>query len=244
MLAPVLEPPRYRPWGDLTGADKWREFHNLAVAADEHPPGLEPSGYHADSYVSAYREYDVVYLTMSKTQSIEHVVPQSYYPENHPAPNDPNGWIEAYVYANKRRGNLPLVLWDAENISTKFESRYYIDGEPHFVPPLAQRPRLARKWLYMRATYSGGRDSIIPPSHAQLEHKVNILNMVKNNPPSAVEIRMDKYLNGLARWSNPLISDHDFATKHFLNDVHWGNMVFPQRFGRAGDSPLVATFGE
>lgn len=229
-LAPVLEPPNYRSWKDLDGATKWAEFHNVAIQADEHPRSLAPSEHHRDAYLTPYKQWDIVFVTDQRLQSIEHVVPKSYYPQGHVAPNDPNGWIDAYAISNRARGNKPLVLWDAPNISPNLEYNVDIDGVTHFCPPLVQRPRLARKWLYMRATYADA----LQPSLAQLEHKQNIIDLVVQNPPSVIEMRMDSLMNGLARWSNPLISNHEYAEKHFLNNVYWGVMTFDKNYATKG----------
>lgn len=224
----AFDPPRFPAYEMMDGQDKWRDFHKLAMEADDHPNGLYMFETHEGSYLTPYMQYDIVGVLDKRVYSIEHVVPRSYMPfRGHPAENDPHGWIDSYVFANQKRSNQPLVLWDAPNIPTKFQGSYDIDGVDHCVPPLEQRARLARKWLYIRATYGGSEEgSIRPPSLAQSEHKQNILHLVDNNPPQAAEVRMDQLLRNASRgWGNPLIA-HPEDARQLLYDVGWQRLVF------------------
>ena len=70
------------------------------------------------------------------------------------------------------------------------------------------KARVARKWLYLRATYHGALD---PISRAQTEHKQDMINNVTDTRIGYAEGRwhglLVKHFGGT--WRNPLYDDPD-----------------------------------
>ena len=95
-------------------------------------------------------------------------------------------------------------------------------GETHYVPPQNQRARLARKWLYMRATY--GCD-LLPPSKAQIFHSSEIIALAKHTPVYGAEQRVNNLLRSQFDLSNPLL---DSNASRWFDDAHWRSLVFPR----------------
>ena len=188
--------PSLKRWKSMRGADKFRLLHKVAELADAET--LE------SDYFTSYMLVDIDDVISQKTWSVEHVVPRSRTGDNTSARNDPNGWIVATRVANSTRSNLPLLLWDGE-------------ASGHFAPPLKQRARLARKWLFVRATYSG----LDLPSKAQRNNMWNIINLVKKNPPDDIEVSVNRIYREMLGWSNPLIDDQDW-----LDDIEWVKNAF------------------
>ena len=176
----------------MRGKHKFTLLHSVAMGADEDDGG---------NYLTAYEEVDIDDLGFRR--SVEHVLPRSRAGWSRQAKNDPLGWIEATRRANSSRGNLPLLLWDGE-------------AEGHFSPPLAQRARLARKWLFLRATYKG----LDPPSDAQMRNLGAIFEAAKE-PPGRAEVRVNEIYKRELGWSNPLITDPG----RWLGDPGWRQMV-------------------
>ena len=119
---------------------------------------------------------------------------------------------------NSRRRNLPLYIWyeegeegdeqDGKKDGTQEITRV-ICGEKHFIPPCSQRglARLARKWLYMRATYG---NVISPPSQAQQQNFHKIVALAKHYNPYPAEIAMNELYDKTISRRNPLINSHEF----------------------------------
>ena len=179
--------PQFGRWKNLSGKSKWTKLHSVARAADVEP----------ENYVSAYQMLDIDdIIARGNLLSVEHVVPRSMVNGSGPglAENDPLGWIEATPSANAIRSNLPLVLWPGS----------YDGPQPHFSPPESQRARLARKWLFIRLSYSIV-DTIDPPSKAQTEHRKEIIKLAKTYPIQAAERRVNEIYHDMYNYSNPLL---------------------------------------
>jgi hypothetical protein len=190
----------------MRGKHKEKLLHSIAQSV----PG----------YVSAYKQVPISKLMRLNLYSVEHLLPLLTLRGSAPSPaeNDPLGWIEATRSANSERGHLPLVLWlSGKFLRQSLGSKVVIDGQTHYLPPAAQRARIARKWLYIRTTYP---NEVSPMSEAQDEHFLDILTTVIENPPSAVEIAVNQaYLNKFG-WCNPLCVSAETA-KGFYDDAAW-----------------------
>ena len=191
--------PTLARWKNMRGRHKFSLLHGVAMRADDDENG---------DYLTAYEQIDIDDIGHFR-RSVEHVLPRSRAGTNGKAKNDPNGWIVATRRANSSRGNLPLLLWDGE-------------AEGHFSPPMEQRARLARKWLFLRATYAG----LDPPSAEQLRNLPAIFELAKQ-PPGRAEVRVNEIYRRELGWSNPLISN-----PRWLDDSGWRQMV------ERGEGPL------
>ena len=199
-----------------------RGFHALAKVSDGHPHRTRLYDAHEDAYMTPYAEQDVAYILSLGYESIEHIVPRSYYAGESAAQNDPFGWVVAASYKNSLRKNLPLVLWTSEGVGDNMYAELMIGDERHFVPPVNQRARLARKWLYMRATYV----ATVPPSQAQQQHLTDILDHVERYPPDLAERRMNELLaHKYGGWDNPFISQPTEALR-VARTSGWQRLVF------------------
>lgn len=208
--------PRFKKWKNVNGRDKRRLLHALAAEADDDDA---PDG----DYVTPYDEMDIDEVLQRRVWSVEHVIPRSHVRQSgSQARSDPLGWITATRRANSKRSNYPLVLWsDAEDKPlARPGTLVTLDGQLHFVPPVAQRARLARKWMYIRATYWG---EIEPPSLAQQRHAGQIIELAKKFPIQPAERRMNELHKQLFNWSNPLLGD-DAA--RWYDNASWRAMVF------------------
>ena len=186
--------PPLKQWRRMHRRDKFRLLHHVAARADDM----------GDDYLTPYDLVDIDDVLAQRRWSVEHVVPRSHTGDNAEARADPIGWIVATRSANSTRGNQPLVLWDGS-------------ASGHFSPPLEQRARLARKWLFIRATYQG----LDPPSDAQLANAQAILALVRAHPPDAVERAVNDLYRAELGWANPLVEDTSW-----LHDSDWVRTVF------------------
>ena len=215
--------PRFRNWRNLRGSQKRTLLHDVARLADDDTT--------ADGdYVSAYEQVDIDDMFAGNSQwSVEHVVPRSHIDGRraHAAENDPIGWIEATASANSRRSNYPLYLWpDVESegvagagVSIALPNTLVrVDGEIHYVPPMEQRARLARKWLFIRATYPG----IDPPSAAQKARGSQIVALAKHYPVQPAELRVNKHYRDTMGWANPLLEK---GGERWLEDASWRALI-------------------
>ena len=181
------------------------------------------------NYKSPYMNEDIDTILSNKTWSIEHVLPRSFINGSQAAgdaENDWLGWDVANRYANSARSNLPLVLWPD---TTRPQGRCFTeDGEPHYNPPEASKARLARKWIFLRATYAFV-DIIDPPSNAQKAHAEAIFENVANKPIGVAEAHFQTLLENSienmfnSSWRNPLYTK-DAST--FLEDSAFMELVF------------------
>jgi len=199
VLARWAEEARPRPgvsfarWGNLSSTDKHRLLHDVARNVNKRPD---------TKYVGAYEQMPIGELMRRNEFSVEHVVPRSHV--NGPLPgageDDPRGWVDTSRRENRRRSNLPLVLWDDPGLVAG--SRPWIAGTRHYAPPPGQRARLARKWLFIRATYDG----IASPSQAQLDHADAIVHLAATTQPSRAELAVDALYRKRFGAGNPLLN--------------------------------------
>ena len=206
--------PEFARWRNMRSTHKHDLLHSVASAADN---DRTEDG----NYVTAYNEMHIVDLIATRQWSVEHVVPRSHV-RSGLASSDPIGWIEATRSANSRRSNLPLYLWQ-ENAVVVENEVVDVDGVSHFVPPMAQRARLARKWLFIRATYVGGQLS--PPSVAQTKHAAAIIAHAKDTPIQEAESRMNRMYREMLGWANPLLED---GASVWFDDPSWQKLIFQQ----------------
>ena len=188
-LRAVGERPDLPAWKRV-GRRKHAWLHDLALAAD--------------GYESAYEEVPAKALMAQNRYSVEHVVPRSKIDDASDAEADPFAWVMASRKANARRSNYPLKLWpDAPWEVVAENSFQVIDGEAHYVPPADQRARLARKFLYVHATYPHATET---PSVAQLRHLDQIVRLAHDYPVQKAEQQVADALSGLLGYRNPLLS--------------------------------------
>jgi len=184
------EHPEFKKWGSMRSRHK-NAFHDIVER-------LGPK------YLTSYTNSNVKDLRSWQRLSVEHILPRSRVNANHPgaAENDPFGWASVDRDANSIRSNLPLVLWPTKGLP---EGILDIDGETHYNPPEEHKARLARRWVYVRATYAF-LNVLASPSIAQQENADAILNLISNSPPSPEELELHQELskkyNG---WRNPLM---------------------------------------
>lgn len=198
--------PDFRPWTSLSSEEKYELLHDRARGAF--------------GYVTAYTEETMDELGRCGW-SVEHVVPRSHIlgKKVGDGENDPNGWVVADRVENSRRSNKPLCLWPLESEPT---GRPFVrlGGVDHYVPPLEQRARLARKWLFIRATYA---DEVDPPSAAQRANQEAIIALVRRTPPLEYEVQYDASLRESFNWSNPLLKPH---SERWLDSEAWHALIF------------------
>ena len=203
----------FRPWAKMSAKDKKSLLHSVAAVADD---VTSANG----RYLTAYEQLDIDQLGGRGT--VEHVVPRSHVYGSAPgaAEDDPVGWVEATQRANSGRSNLPLYLWE-DPLSSSIAlplTQVTVDGEKHFVPPYQQRARLARKWLFIRATYDG----IQEPSAAQKKNMHLIMAHAKHYPIDTAERRVNEYYRQHLGWANPLLEE---GANQFYDDASWRSMV-------------------
>jgi endonuclease I len=194
-----------RLWKGFDAQDKRRLLHDVARRAQTEE----------QEYYTPYREMSINKVTEKRVWSVEHVVPRS---KCQMAQGDPWNFVEAVRSENSARSNLPLKLWpDASNQMSisKFQMWNF---EQHYAPPPHQRARLARKWLYTRATYG-----CMPMSEAQREHLPAIIALARHTPPDVVEVNVAKQLEAITGTRNPLILDS--APERWYDDVAWRSLV-------------------
>ncbi len=199
----------------MRGGDKHRLLHGVALEAEDDSAGA------AGQYLTAYAEKDIDDVIAEHKWSVEHVLPRSMVngsASGH-AEKDPLGWVEATRRANQRRSNLPLVLWPGGG-----GGRVWLEGELHYAPPEQQRARLARKWLFLRATYSV-MDFIDAPSKAQLAHMQHIVDLAREGPVGIAEQNahdaLVRVLGG--EWRNPLLNEQ--TRQEFLSDARFRTLL-------------------
>lgn len=211
--------PDFKSWKSVKGKEK-REFYELINRS-------ENDRFAAGQYEGAYTGDDIDVIMEHETWSIEHVLPRVLVNGRAPgeAEEDPLGWDVADRTANSVRSSLPLVLWPTPDLPT---GRVRIDGELHYNPLEAHKARLARKWLFLRATYSQV-DALDPPSAAQKEWATDIIEHVKRTSVGYAERRfqvlLQEYIGNKFKttWVNPLYGDDSDL---FLDDGDWRVLVF------------------
>ena len=209
------ERPSWRSWKNVRGKQKYALLHDVAMAADE--DNVEGGG-----YLSVYEQLDIDDIMATNKWSVEHVIPRKHIHGSAPGPaeNDPLGWEEATRLANSRRSNTPLYLWlDSDGTMAPPKTVVVVDGEAHYVPPAAQRARLARKWMFLRASYEG----IDPPSAAQRRHAADVVALAKTYPIQPAERRVNDHFRKTYNYANPLLED---GADRFYDSVEWRHTVF------------------
>jgi hypothetical protein len=180
-------------------------------------------------YECPYSGLDIDELLRTETWSIEHVIPRSLINAREPGQgeNDLFGWEPETRRLNAMRSNLPLILWPTPDLPV---GRVQVDGgdTQHYNPLEAHKPRLARRWMYIRATY-GLDDDIAPPTMAQKQHSAEIVELVRNTPVGYAEARMAEFTSRYvyntygAVWENAL---YTADAAQFLRDDNWLSFVF------------------
>lgn len=210
------ERPDFRSWSLLKRKDKRILLHDVANMADD-------DIYQDGDYVSAYEQVDIDDMFAGRRQwSVEHVVSRSHINGGspHPAEDDPIGWVEATPYANSSRSNHPLYLWlDPPGLLAFPRTLVRVDGELHYVPPMEQRARLARKWLFIRATYK----DVDPPSMAQVARASKIVALAQHFPVQPAELRVNADYRERLGWANPLLED---GKDVWFKNPAWRALVF------------------
>ena len=161
--------PTSRSWKGFKARDKRRLVHQVAQRAQTAE----------QDYFTPYLKSDIDDIMEQGQWSVEHVVPRS---KCQAAQGDAWNFVEANRSENSARSNLPPKLWpdDPNQLQTsKFQTW---EGERHYAPPADERARLARKWLYTRATYA-----CTAMSRAQRTHLPEIIALAKHTPPSPTE---------------------------------------------------------
>lgn len=226
-VAGTRTPPPFKEWHWLRAKDKRRFYQNVQVSENDR--------FSLGQYMMPYSpDKDIDALLRDAAWSIEHVLPRSKSNGSAPgeAEDDFFAWEPAYRAKNSSRGNLPLVLWPMPEDTGVGRVDVETDGvvETHYNPVESHKARLARRWLYVRATYAP-IDTLDPPSRAQYEHKQDILNLVKTTRLEFAERRLGGLLSKLTWniynqvWRNPLY-DPELADS-FLSDPGWNELVFP-----------------
>jgi hypothetical protein len=184
------EHPQFKKWKSMRSKDK-NAFHDIVER-------LGPQ------YETTYTNSSVKDLRSRRHQSIEHILPLSKVNADRQgaAETDPFGWASVDRDANSIRSNLPLVLWPTKGLP---EGIVDIDGEAHYNPPNEHKARLARRWVYIRATYSF-INVLASPSVAQQENADAILKLIADTPPSPEELELHQELSKkYGGWRNPLL---------------------------------------
>ena len=208
--------PDFEPWKNVSGEQKYSLLHGIALKAE-------------GEYLSAYQQVDIDSIMRDGLYSVEHVVPRSHVNGRLPgkAENDPIGWIVATRRSNSARSNSPLVLWLTGDSEYATNTTVRIDGVQHYVPPIEQRARLARKWLFIRATYG----TIDEPSAAQMRHAEDILELARGKPLES-ELSVNQEYRKLLNWANPILEE---GGSSWFEDEAWVARVF----GRHAKKPVL-----
>ena len=213
-------PPDFTGWKRVRGNDK-RRFYKLINDS-------ENDKFSAGQYNTPYLNKDIDYILSTRRWSIEHVLPRSFVNGRRPgsAENDWLGWDVADRGANSSRSNLPLVLWPTPGLK---QGRVTINGVKHYNPTEEHKARLARKWVFLRASYAF-IDVLSPPSEAQKAHAHDIFEHIKRTRVGYAENRFQFKLEESVenmfgqRWINPL---YDGENAHmFLDSDDFVDLVF------------------
>ena len=197
-------------------------MHAVALEADDDDDDDGVDGVDG-SYITPYDRLDIDDVMKQRVWSVEHVLPRSRVMDaTSDAKSDPLGWTTATRSANSKRSNHYLMLWQ-DQVDGQLAlpgTTVRIEGQLHFVPPLDQRARLARKWAYIRATYAG---DLSPPSRAQIKYAPEIMALAKTYPIHPAEQRVNDIYKRMFDWSNPLLKD---GADDWYDNVEWRSLVF------------------
>ena len=213
--------PAFRTWRGVSARQKHR-FYDLINQS-------ENDRFSDGQYNAPYTDDDIDVILRTGSWSIEHVLPRAAVNGRAPgeAEEDWLGWDVADSRANSTRSNLPLVLWPTPGMEAG-RVRLEDDPQTHFNPVEAHKARLARKWLFLRATYSR-IDLLDVPSTSQQRHADAIVANVRETRIGYAERRFQVLLeehvssSSGATWSNPLYGPR---ADDFLTDADWKALVF------------------
>ena len=117
-------------------------------------------------------------------------------------PNDPNGWMLERGATNALRGNEPLSFDDGPGGGWRV--------------PASERGRVARKWLYMLATYRPMDGEFLPPDPTRPRSHYVVSEMQRQNAQAILaaarspirpdELAADGLMRATYGWGNPLLS--------------------------------------
>ena len=211
--------PDFKIWKYVKGKEK-RKFYDLINRA-------ENDRFSNGQYQGPYSADDIDVIMKNKKWSIEHVLPRFLVNGRAPgeAEEDWLGWDVADRDANSARSSLPLVLWPTPDLPA---GRVRIDGVVHYNPIEEHKARLARKWLFLRATYSNV-DCLEPPSAAQKIHALETIKNVRSVRIGYAESRFQVFLQEYVAerfkttWKNPLYGANP---ELFLDNEEWRALVF------------------
>jgi len=211
--------PDFKRWKSVKGKEK-HEFYELINRS-------ENDRFSAGQYEGPYTGDDIDVIMQNEKWSIEHVLPRSLVNgrDAGEAEEDWLGWDVANRDANSDRSNLPLVLWPTPDLPT---GRVRVGGVAHYNPLEAHKARLARKWLFLRATYFQV-DYLDPPSAAQKIHALETIKNVRSVRIGYAESRFQVFLQEYVAerfkttWKNPLYGANP---ELFLDNEEWRALVF------------------
>lgn len=201
--------PEFKPWESLNGEKQ--KFAMLHALAPETRNRCEMLWENAESVEPVLRSVRSIRSIRSIRSSDKTSTGR--------AEDDPNGWVVATRRSKSRSGNLPLVLWLLEEQVVLPNSIALVEGEVHFVPPIEQRAELARKWLFLRATYDG----LPPPSDAQCASAADIVALAKLAPIQAEHWRVNAAHRARYGWANPLYEED---ANSWYNSREWRRNIF------------------
>ena len=106
--------------------------------------------------------------------------------------------------ANARRSSYALKLWlDEPGDPSENDVFQTIDGEVHYLPPVEQRARLARAFLYANANYPHEADT---PSVAQLRNMSKIAAIARFAHIQKAERRVEEALRDILGHADPFFT--------------------------------------
>lgn len=123
-------------------------------------------------------------------------------------PNDPNGWMLERNATNALRDNDELLFYD--------DARLPGSSGDGWLVPASERGRVARKWLYMMATYKPMEGEFLAPSarRAGSDYAVSLTQSARaedildaaRTPIHPDELAADRLMRATYGWGNPLLT--------------------------------------
>jgi len=114
----------------------------------------------------------------------------------------------------QRAFQYPLKLWPDDPTKPSTGSWFeVIEGELHYLPPLCDRPSLARHFLHVHAAFPHEVDT---PSVAQLRNLPGIVALARGVPLELATAQVESALVAMQPWNFPsdtttTTQDHDFC---------------------------------